>query len=47
MKSSGEEYINVSLIEGKQHKNAYDRLEYYTREYNKILKQCHRIIDNS
>ena len=45
MKTADEEYIKVSLIERKEHINAYERLEYYTTEYKKIYKQCYHIIN--
>ncbi len=44
MKAADEEYITVSMIEGKEHKNAYNRLEYHTSEYRKEYKRCKEII---
>ena len=44
LKSTDEEYVRISSIEGKAHKNAYDRLEGLTIEYRKEYKFCEKII---
>lgn len=38
------EYVNVSLIEGKTHQNALDRLEIYEKKYNEIYIKCQNIL---
>ena len=40
IKKTNEEYLTVSMIEGKTHQNAYDRLEYYQQQKKKLLEQC-------
>ena len=42
--STDEEYLNVSMIEGKSHINAYNRLELLQKEYKNIYKNCEKII---
>jgi hypothetical protein len=45
IKSTDEEYFRISSIEGKAHKNAYERLEGLTSEYRKEYKFCEKIIN--
>jgi len=44
LKAVDYEYVNVSIIEGKVHENALNRLEYYTKEYKNEYKRCQEII---
>lgn len=39
-----EEYISVSIIEGKPHENALNRLGIYQKEYKTLFEQCKTII---
>ena len=44
LKSADEEYANVSIIEGKPHKNALNRMEIHIAEYKKEYELCEKII---
>lgn len=44
LKSTDKEYINVSIIEGKTHDNALNRMECFTKEYKKEYELCEKII---
>ncbi len=44
LKSSDEEYVQVSTIEGKPHTNAYNRIECYTKDYKREYELCEKII---
>ncbi len=44
LKSSDEEYVNVSLIEGKTHENAWKRMDIYNKEYKKEYELCEKIM---
>ena len=44
MKKTDEEYIRVTLIEGKEHTNAYHRLKLYRLEYEDLYDKCKSII---
>lgn len=44
LKSADEEYVNVSIIEGKGHENAWNRMEAYTKEYRNEYERCEKII---
>lgn len=44
MQNTDNEYINVSLIEGKTHENALHRLEIYQKEYNILYDTCKNIL---
>jgi hypothetical protein len=39
-----DEYITVSLAEGKTHENALNRLGIYRKEYNDLYEQCKNIL---
>ncbi len=41
---SENEYINVSIIEGKTHTNALSRMEAYNAKYKKEYTLCEKII---
>lgn len=38
------EYVNVSLIEGKTHENALRRLETHQKAYNTLYIKCENIL---
>ncbi len=40
LKSTDDEYLTVSMIEGKPHNNALDRLEALTNLYKKEYDRC-------
>jgi hypothetical protein len=44
LKSADEEYVNVSVIEGKSHENAWNRMEAHTKEYRKEYELCEKIM---
>lgn len=44
LQSADEEYINVTIIEGKAHKNALNHMELYTAQYKKEYEMCEMII---
>jgi hypothetical protein len=44
LKSTEEEYLNVSMVEGRAHKNAWKRIEIFTAEYKKEYERCKEII---
>lgn len=44
IKLADNEYINVSIIEGKVHENALNRMELYTKEYRKEYGLCEKIM---
>jgi hypothetical protein len=44
LKLSDEEYVNVSLIEGKTHENAWKRMDIYNKEYKKEYELCEKIM---
>jgi hypothetical protein len=44
LKSTDNEYINVSIIEGKTHENAWNRMETYNKEYRKEYELCEKIM---
>jgi hypothetical protein len=41
------EYVAVSIIEGKPHTNAWNRLELLQSEYNKEYTKCKDIINTN
>ena len=44
LKSTDEQYLNVSSIEGKAHENAWNRMECHTKEYRKEYELCEKVI---
>ena len=44
LKSTDDEYLNVSIIEGKGHENAWNRMECYNKEYKKEYELCEKIM---
>ena len=44
IKYADEQYVTVSLIEGKTHENALNCMEVYTKEYKKEYDLCEKII---
>lgn len=44
LQSADEEYINVSFHEGEPHKNAWSRMELYSKEYRKEYERCEQIM---
>lgn len=44
LKSSDNEYLTVSSIEGKAHENAWKRMECFTAEYKKEYELCEKIM---
>ncbi len=38
------EYLTVSMIEGKSHENAWKRMELHTAEYRKEYELCEKIM---
>ena len=42
--NTDEEYLKISMIEGKPHENAYNTLEILQKEYKNIYKHCEKII---
>lgn len=39
-----DEYITVSLAEGKTHENALNRLGIYQKEYKNLYEQCKNVL---
>jgi hypothetical protein len=44
LKSIDDEYLTVSIIEGKGHENAWNRMECYNKEYKKEYELCEKIM---
>jgi hypothetical protein len=44
LQAADKEYVNVSIIEGEPHKNAWNRMELHTAEYRKEYELCEKII---
>ncbi len=44
LSSADEQYVNVSLIEGKPHENARNRMEAYTAQYRKEYELCEKVM---
>lgn len=44
LKAADEEYLTVSFAEGKEHKNAWNRMEIHTNEYRKEYELCEKIM---
>ncbi len=40
----GNEYVKISLIEGKSHENALNRLEIYQKEYKSTYEKCEQYL---
>ena len=44
LKSTDDEYLTVSAIEGKGHENAWNRMECLTKEYRKEYELCEKVM---
>jgi hypothetical protein len=44
LQSTDNEYVTVSVIEGKAHENAWNRMELHTAEYKKEYELCEKIM---
>ncbi len=44
LQSTDNEYVTVSVIEGKAHENAWKRMEAHTAEYKKEYELCEKIM---
>jgi hypothetical protein len=44
IKYADEQFVTVSLIEGKTHENAQNCMEVYTKEYRKEYELCEKIM---